>query len=172
MLFRFREMKEQAGPIQQEDTVELEGLEKEHPDLVQLGPVEVTVTAWEDQGLYHLQGKQSARATLRCSRCLTTHEETLSADWHEVFTDDKDRLEASDEEDEIHPVSLDQPTDLTPYIREALVLSLPFAPVCREDCKGLCPTCGINWNQESCQCDNRRVDPRLAKLEELLKRDD
>ncbi|MDA8352677.1 MAG: DUF177 domain-containing protein [Firmicutes bacterium] len=171
MLLRFREVKAQSEPVEQKGQVKLDNVVQEHPDLVRLDSVEVKITAWKDAELYHLHGRQSANAVLRCSRCLTDVEETLSSDWHEVFTDDASRLE-QDSDEEIHLIDVNQPTDLTPYIREALVLSIPFAPLCREDCKGLCPTCGTNWNEATCHCDNRKVDPRLAKLGELLKRDD
>ena len=56
---------------------------------------------------------------------------------------------------------------MTPYIREAVLLELPYAPVCREDCKGLCPVCGVDRNRESCSCNTERIDPRLAVLKEL-----
>ncbi|MFD1407426.1 YceD family protein [Kroppenstedtia eburnea] len=170
MLLTFRELNQRTGPLQWEEEVRLDGMEKENPDLIRLEPVKVGITAWKDQGLFHVQGEQSAKATLRCSRCLSGFDRVLSARWHRVFTDDENRVEPSGEE-EILLVSLDRPTDLTPYIREALLLSMPFAPVCREECKGLCPTCGTDWNRASCQCDNRRIDPRLAKLGELLNRD-
>ncbi|MFC4076434.1 YceD family protein [Salinithrix halophila] len=173
MLISFRELNKKPGPMEEEGLVTLEGLEKEHPDLLHLDPLRVHVTAWKDQGLYQVQGRQESKGQFRCSRCLTSFERPLTMDWFELFTTDEDRARESEEEDqEIRLAAVDRPTDLTPYIRESLLLNLPFAPVCQEDCKGLCPTCGTNWNYETCQCDNRVVDPRLAKLEELLKRDD
>lgn len=171
MMLTFRELNKQTGPLKWEEEVRLKKVDKEHPDLVRLDPVKVRITAWRDQGLFHVQGEQSAKAFFHCARCLSTFEKTLSADWHQVFTDDESRVDPEGEE-EIQWVLTDQPMDLTPYIREAVLLSLPFAPLCREECKGLCPTCGTDWNKGLCQCDNRRVDPRLSKLEELLNRED
>jgi len=57
--------------------------------------------------------------------------------------------------------------DLDPLVREQLVLSLPAYPVCREDCKGLCPVCGANLNERECGCDRRVPDPRWAGLEKF-----
>jgi uncharacterized protein len=54
--------------------------------------------------------------------------------------------------------------DLLPAIREQILLSLPSAPLCTEDCKGLCPTCGKNLNEGDCGCDRTVVDPRWAVL--------
>ncbi len=53
--------------------------------------------------------------------------------------------------------------DLEPLLREQFVLAVPYAPLCREDCKGLCPQCGIDKNTSSCTCE-KPIDPRLAKL--------
>jgi len=56
--------------------------------------------------------------------------------------------------------------DLEPVLREQFVLAVPFAPLCREDCKGLCPQCGIDLNTGTCTCE-KPVDPRLAALKGL-----
>jgi uncharacterized protein len=56
--------------------------------------------------------------------------------------------------------------DLEPLFREQFVLSVPYAPLCREDCKGLCPQCGIDRNSGTCSCE-KPVDPRLAGLKGL-----
>jgi uncharacterized protein len=56
--------------------------------------------------------------------------------------------------------------DLEPLFREQFVLAVPFAPLCREDCKGLCPQCGIDRNTGTCRCEPP-IDPRLAALKGL-----
>lgn len=56
--------------------------------------------------------------------------------------------------------------DLAPMLREQLVLAVPFAPLCTEACKGLCPQCGGDRNQEACDCEPPG-DPRLAALKNL-----
>ena len=57
--------------------------------------------------------------------------------------------------------------DLEPVFREQFVLAVPFAPLCREDCKGLCPHCGTNLNLEQCSCSEPMEDPRWAALKEI-----
>ena len=52
-------------------------------------------------------------------------------------------------------------------MREQLYLALPMKPLCREDCKGLCPNCGTNWNRGTCDCKQGWEDPRLAALNKL-----
>jgi len=56
--------------------------------------------------------------------------------------------------------------DLEPLLREQFVLAVPYAPLCSEDCKGLCPQCGIDRNTSSCNCE-KPIDPRLAALKGL-----
>jgi uncharacterized protein len=57
--------------------------------------------------------------------------------------------------------------DLDPILREQLLLALPGYPVCREDCKGLCPVCGANLNDRECGCDRHVPDPRWAGLKNV-----
>lgn len=59
--------------------------------------------------------------------------------------------------------------DLDEIIREQLILNLEMTVLCKEDCKGLCPRCGQNLNLGDCGCQRAEPDPRLAKLQQLLK---
>jgi uncharacterized protein len=54
--------------------------------------------------------------------------------------------------------------DLEPMVHDAVLLELPLAPLCRAECLGLCPTCGVDRNSQSCECDDAKVDPRWAAL--------
>jgi uncharacterized metal-binding protein YceD (DUF177 family) len=56
--------------------------------------------------------------------------------------------------------------DVEPVLREQFVLAVPYAPLCREDCKGLCSQCGIDKNTSTCECE-APIDPRLAALKDL-----
>lgn len=53
---------------------------------------------------------------------------------------------------------------LEPMATEQIYLNFPLKPICRPDCRGLCPTCGANRNTEACACTDASVDPRLAPL--------
>jgi uncharacterized protein len=68
-------------------------------------------------------------------------------------------------EDELYPI-VDDTIDLGPLVRDAIVLDLPMAPLCREDCKGLCPQCGADRNESECSC-VAPPDPRWANLDVL-----
>ena len=65
----------------------------------------------------------------------------------------------------------DEQLDLDELMGEVFILNLDTKNLCSEDCKGICPGCGADLNKEACRC-KREIDPRLAKLAQLLERDD
>jgi uncharacterized protein len=62
---------------------------------------------------------------------------------------------------------VDQQIDLGAMIRENILLEAPVAPLCRADCAGLCPTCGVDLNTTTCDCVTAVVDPRWEALSQL-----
>ena len=64
----------------------------------------------------------------------------------------------------------DHVLDLAEMLREQFYLALPMQPLCRPDCQGLCPTCGIDRNVDTCQCKTEWIDPRLSVLKTLVTR--
>jgi uncharacterized protein len=103
----------------------------------------------------------AARAPWRatCRRCLREIEGTARAEFREVF-------ERHPTEGETWPLSGDQ-ADMTEMVREEMVLALPLAPLCRDDCRGLCPECGADRNEVDCGHAVADADPRWAALDDL-----
>ena len=97
-----------------------------------------------------------------CRRCAEPVTGELRIPVHERYAD-APLAGASD--DELYPIS-DDTIDLAPLARDAVVLELPMAPLCREDCAGLCVQCGANRNEGDCGCVAPR-DPRWANLDVL-----
>ena len=62
----------------------------------------------------------------------------------------------------------DSVATLAELAREYLLLDAPTTPLCKPDCAGLCPICGTNRNEETCDCKTDAIDPRMAKLKDLL----
>lgn len=75
--------------------------------------------------------------------------------------------ELEDEENDEILLLENDTVDVGEFSRELFILNMPSKLLCREDCKGLCSGCGADLNHESCRC-KREVDPRLAKLAQLL----
>ena len=71
-----------------------------------------------------------------------------------------------EEDEETYPLRGEM-LDLQPLVRDALLLELPLAPLCNEECKGLCPACGADLNDGPCSCDTRPADPRWSALDSL-----
>ena len=111
-----------------------------------------------------LVGVTAYTLTMPCDRCF----ETVSRTFTPCFSHTLVQELSSQEEDGDWILVPDGKLDLDGLLQEDILLDLPVKFLCREDCKGLCPTCGQNLNEGSCGCTQREVDPRLAVLQKLL----
>ena len=119
-----------------------------------------------------VSGSISAQFTAECDRCGDETEFTITTDFSESFTNLPEKVSEGEEaDDDVHFFEGDV-IDLLPYVEQALFLAMPMKVLCREDCKGLCPSCGQNLNNKECSCDKSPIDPRLAVLADLLKEND
>lgn len=94
-----------------------------------------------------------------CRRCLKAAGGEVVADVQEVY--ERDPVEG--ETRRLRDVTV----DLTELARDAVLLELPIAPLCEDDCAGLCPTCGVDRNETACDCAAAESDPRWAPLSDL-----
>ena len=111
-------------------------------------------------------GTVAAPTVGECSRCLTPVTGRVQVGLTELFAYPDSTTEATTEEDEVGHI-VDDTIDLQQSIVDAVGLDLPFAPVCRPDCPGLCPECGVPLAGESGH-QHDRIDPRWAKLANML----
>ncbi len=114
---------------------------------------------------------------LTCSRCLTFFALPVRFKIEEEFHPTVDistgaRLPQPDDPDEATLIDAHHLLDLSEIVRQDLTLALPLVPLCRNDCKGLCPNCGKNWNEGACDCEEQELDPRFAVLKQLLDESD
>ena len=125
------------------------------------GTVLITRT---NQGIL-IQANLRAALELECVRCLNPSRQRLQTQFTELYAFSRRYITES---------NLMMPEtgiiDLTPVLREYMLLEVPISPLCRPDCKGLCPVCGNNLNETTCQHDDEPGDPRLAALKDLLDR--
>jgi uncharacterized protein len=115
----------------------------------------------------------TARAGLEgeCARCLTPIEDEVDVDLQELYFYELPEDLAADETEET-PVVVDDTVDLEPLLRDAVVLALPFQPLCRDDCLGLCAECGANLNDDPDHAHEAPIDPRWAGLAGLANNED
>jgi uncharacterized protein len=114
-----------------------------------------------------VRGELAAPIATSCARCLEPVADEVAADVVELFHDPA-RTEPGDLADLDAGYEItDGAIDLDALVRDALAPSLPARPLCREDCKGLCPQCGANHNEAACDCAEDDSDPRWAALSGL-----
>lgn len=94
----------------------------------------------------------------QCARCLDSIEEQASFDVQELY------FYPGKEMEEDESLIVDELIDLEEALRDAVVLELPFTPLCEDDCLGLCPECGADLNDDPEHTHDQRIDPRWEKL--------
>jgi uncharacterized protein len=113
-------------------------------------------------GRFWFKGQLSGGTVVPCRRCLTEVTAPVSDVLSVLFA--MPGLDDSDEED-VYPLAVNARTiDLRSAVREGWLLAVPGFVTCREDCRGLCPTCGADRNAVACECDLADVDARWAGL--------
>ncbi|CAG4904355.1 DUF177 domain-containing protein [Acidithrix sp. C25] len=132
-------------------------------------------SAWVEEGsTTHLSGSLEAvhsgvmfsgvakvNIVTECRRCLCHSKADLVVEIRELFESDY-----KEDEGDTYPIH-GEFVDLEEMVRDAVVLALPPAPLCKEECAGLCVTCGVDKNLVSCGHDNQGRDPRFSILDQL-----
>ena len=122
------------------------------------GELHLTRTA---QGLY-ATGEMSGTTRAECVRCLTPFDQRLVIAYDDLFV-----YPPSKATEPLLAIPETALLDLTPLTREYMLLDFPLRPLCRPDCRGLCPECGVNRNETECNHTSPTTDPRLAGLRAL-----
>ncbi|MFC5702205.1 YceD family protein [Cohnella faecalis] len=169
MLINVQELLSRQQPIEREGTFELKDLFRDSRDTTPLGPLSFRLTAnAAGERRIGVTGELTADLRLLCSRCLDPIDHHFEVEFEEMFQVMKDTDPEPGEDDDFIPVYGER-LELRPFLEEELVLNLPLAPLCREDCKGLCSECGTSLNEKTCGCGTEKIDPRLAALQDWFK---
>lgn len=127
-----------------------------------LGTVELMRTNF---GIF-ARGQLVSEVELECDRCLDIYHSEVGARFEEEYLPVIDvssgRPVQSERTDETFFISPNHIVDLTEAVRQHLLLAIPMHTVCREDCRGLCPTCGTNLNVGQCGCVDEEQHPFAA----------
>ncbi|MBE0410034.1 MAG: DUF177 domain-containing protein [Anaerolineales bacterium] len=126
------------------------------------GSAQITRTP---QGLL-VQMKMEATSKGECVRCLDEISQPLEIDFTELYA-----FSPRSVTDSGLILAENGQIDLSPLVREYMLLEIPLNPICKAECKGLCPICGENLNESSHDHDDDIIDPRLAGLKKLLETD-
>jgi uncharacterized protein len=118
-----------------------------------------------------VEGQIAAGTRVECDRCLAPIAAPVNTEFRvEFVTPDVYQAEQAAElaeEDLALSVFDGEAIDVDEIVREQLLLAVPSYALCREDCKGLCPVCGVDRNRIDCNCQLAETDPRWSGLENL-----
>ncbi|KUK14592.1 MAG: hypothetical protein XD52_0144, partial [bacterium 42_11] len=118
-------------------------------------------------------GEVTTTLKLHCSRCLEPFEFPVKFDFEVEYRRGEERLDSKEKalKDDDFRIAYftGENIDIEEDIKQFIILSIPMKPLCREECKGLCPVCGKNLNEGDCGCQRDLEDPRWSALKELVK---
>ena len=114
------------------------------------------------EGRFYFSGRMEGRIQQPCRLCLEDVDVEIDDEVHFLLAG-LGAEEADDPEVFLYDPNA-RMVDLRPAVRENWLLSAPAYVQCREDCKGLCPTCGTNLNESTCNCSTNETDPRWDAL--------
>lgn len=127
-----------------------------------LGPVTARGRVKNTAGILELVCDVQADMSVRCDRCGKVFEKRLTPRYTATLQAD---AEDADSED-VFPLEGDG-VDVSDVVETCMILDMDAKFLCRDDCKGLCPTCGKDLNDGPCDC-KKQIDPRMAVLGQLL----
>jgi len=121
---------------------------------------------------FEIKGRVSGGLKIRCGRCLESYDTDLDTEFSLFLTQrqsvsDQIELELLEEDMSIDFIE-DDKIDLDEIVRAQVYLSLPMKCLCSENCRGLCPVCGINLNKEQCECRKETGHPGFSKLKNFV----
>lgn len=144
----------------------------EGEDFRLIEPAHLAVEARKDAKKVRVVGRLRTTLECECSRCLEPFAVPVDAPIDMLYLPASDRVEQAGEQEvnqeDAGVTYYDGDTiDLGELMREQFFLAAPMKPLCREECQGLCPVCGVNRNRETCTCQVSWTDPRLDALKKL-----
>ncbi|HEX2772589.1 MAG TPA: YceD family protein [Micromonosporaceae bacterium] len=118
-----------------------------------------------------VSGTVSAPTAGECGRCLRAIGDSVGVPIQELYAYERSTTDETTDEDEVGRMQGDL-IDLEPALRDAVVLALPTNPLCQDDCPGLCPECGVHWDELPADHSHAQVDPRWADLSQLIRKEE
>ena len=131
-------------------------------------PIHVVGRIVNQAGYLRLAVSLSTAYKTFCARCLAEVRGEFAFDFERTVSTRAQLADLDEAALDDYVLAEDGFIELDEVLLEFFELSLPYRTLCREDCRGLCPTCGKNLNEGACACDGREIDPRLAPLKKWL----
>ncbi|MCP4582345.1 MAG: DUF177 domain-containing protein [candidate division Zixibacteria bacterium] len=134
-------------------------------------PIEVDITTVLTGDEIICQGEVYNTVEIECSRCLDIFDLPINSRLQFVIQmlDSPVGLENGEDDDDYEVIPKTQTVfDISNRVRDAIVLNLPLKPLCGEECRGLCPMCGVNLNERDCECTPDKADERWDALKDIF----
>jgi uncharacterized protein len=136
-----------------------------------IGPIRVHLRLSRSGRMIHVKSRLETRLELHCARCLEPFFLGLNSEFGTVLKPRPNFPLAEEREFNREDLESDfydgEEVNLTPFVQDQVLLTLPQKALCREECRGLCPRCGKNLNRDVCQCPAAVMDPRFQALKNL-----
>lgn len=174
MKVRIADLKEKTLHLEAEEPV------TDYPDLMSmtgagecefLTPLRISITVGREYDHIRASGRVETAVKIGCARCLTEFRTDIASSFTIFYTkaagmplDEEVELA---EEDLISKSYEGEEIDFAPEVAEQVLMEIPFKPLCRDDCKGLCSNCGANLNETTCSCDKSGVNLKFSALKVL-----
>lgn len=131
-------------------------------------PIRVDLSVLLQGGDVFVQGRIRTEEILPCSRCLVEAHSPVCVDFHTAYipltqAPREEELQLRREDLDLIFYEADR-IELSDLVRSQILLARPMRPLCKRDCRGLCPQCGQDLNVGSCACDLQPQDPRFSVL--------
>lgn len=154
--------------VESELPVSLTAIDRE--PLLAISPLKMSGEVTRIEGGYALSARLVYEGQLECSRCLAAYPFREEDEFHLVLYPRQSQpgVDVELERGDLDTQYFDQPVvELSPIAQERVQMALPMKPLCRVDCRGLCPSCGNDLNLGSCGCARDAADPRWEALRAL-----
>lgn len=136
-----------------------------------IGPIRVHLRLSKSGRMIQVKSRVETGVELLCARCLEPFFRGLNSEFSVVLKPRPNFPLAEERELNREDLESDfyegEEINLTSFVQDQVLLTLPQKAVCREECRGLCPRCGKNLNREVCQCPTALIDPRFQALKNL-----
>jgi uncharacterized protein len=136
-----------------------------------LSPIRVRLKLLKSGRMIQVKSRLETKVELPCARCLEPFSLSLNSEFSTVLKPrpnfplaEELELTREDLESDFYD---GEEIDLTSFVQDQLLLTIPQKALCREECRGLCPRCGKNLNREVCDCSTGLMDPRFQALRNL-----
>jgi uncharacterized protein len=164
MILHLRELVSKGHVVTIQEHLDMQSVLEDCPEFRLAQAAEVNITASHQTGTVWVTGTMTAPLFLQCSKCLKHFEQTMQFSVKEGFTQD---TVIARKDEELHLIAEDH-INFVPYLRDILIVNLPLASVCHEDCRGLCAECGIDRNLMKCECVQQLINPRMDALKNFF----